>query len=416
MRPSMVAVLSVILFAAALPVRADAPRPRKSSTMQSEIGAPTPHREAEAARRVIEVTGYATVSAKPDDMIVSFSVNSRAPAADECTREQSAKTNKIVDTLKAKAGAAAQIHTADFSMSPYSVPITGTATATPSAGPPSQPAQNWVFTAQVTAFADSLITISKVIDAAMAAGAAAVGGSGFRIEPPQTATARSGAAESAIRGNQTFVSGATSQGYVPRAPKPYITMMIKISCSGASECVRQGARRVDRIKRAMMDTLGGTGSVQLSDYEVDQVEPARGYRYQPARQYPMRQEFQAHATVLVETRDLQKLGELIEAGISAGADQLNSVQFTLRDDAAARDQAIAKAAQDAKSKAAVLAKSMGVQLGDVMRISTNASVQPRTIYGPSLAASFHRAEARPMPVQPHEVGFSAQVIVTYAIK
>jgi uncharacterized protein YggE len=131
----------------------------------------------------------------------------------------------------------------------------------------------------------------------------------------------------------------------------------------------------------------------------------------------MRQDFQAHVTVSIESRELQKLGELIEAGISAGADQLNSVQFTLRDDAAARNQAIAQAAEDAKGKAAVVAKSMGVQLGDVIQISTNASVQPQTIYGPSFSASLHRAEpVRPMPVQPHEVGFTAQVTVTYAIK
>jgi uncharacterized protein YggE len=74
------------------------------------------------------------------------------------------------------------------------------------------------------------------------------------------------------------------------------------------------------------------------------------------------------------------------------------------------------AAADARSKAAAMATSASVQLGDVIQISTNASAQPRAIYGASRAASCHRSEARPIPVEPRNVGFSARVSATYAIR
>jgi uncharacterized protein YggE len=420
MRPSKVAMLLGTLVAVALPARAD--MGRRLTTMQSAsgVGVPSraveaPRRVAEASRREIDVTGYATISAKPDDMIVSFSVNSRAPTADECTREQSAKTNKIVDTLKAMAGAGAQVHTSNFSMSPYSVPLSGTATATPSAGSTPQPAQIWIFTGDVTAFADSLITIGKLIDAGTAAGATGIAGSGFDVEPGQMVVPP--AVGAATASNQRLAPRSAQPVYLPRPEKPFISMRVQVTCGGASECVRRGSRILDRVQQALIDVLGSKNDVRLSSFQLNERPNQQRYGYQPPGQYPMRQEFQAHVTVSIESRELQKLGELIEAGISAGADQLNSVQFTLRDDAAARNQAIAQAAEDAKGKAAVVAKSMGVQLGDVIQISTNASVQPQTIYGPSFSASLHRAEpVRPMPVQPHEVGFTAQVTVTYAIK
>jgi uncharacterized protein YggE len=365
MRLSTAVVLAVLLLATSR--AAPAAEGSSRTTMQSASGVGVPTRAvetslsgAETSRRVIEVTGSATVSAKPDDMIVSFSVNSRAPTADQCTREQSAKTNKIVDRLKAMAGAGARIHTADFSMSPYSVPISGTATPKPAAA-----AQTWVFTADVTGFGKSLIMISKVIDAGVAAGATGIGGSGFGVEPQAMVAPMAPAAASGTLRSQAFLSGS-APAYVRPPEKPFISMRVMVKCAGASECVRQGSRIVDRVQRAMIDAVGNKKAVQISNFQLNELPNQQRYGYQPSPQYPTRQEFQARATVSVETRDLQKLGALIEAGISAGADQLNSVQFTLSNDATARNEAIAKAAQDAKGKAAVVAQSMGVQLGDVI--------------------------------------------------
>jgi hypothetical protein len=62
---------------------------------------------------------------------------------------------------------------------------------------------------------------------------------------------------------------------------------------------------------------------------------------------------------------------------------------------------------------------MGVKLGTVLRISTNAQPRPQVIYGNSLrrqelAASM--ASAGRMSVLPREVGFSADVTATYQIE
>jgi uncharacterized protein YggE len=62
---------------------------------------------------------------------------------------------------------------------------------------------------------------------------------------------------------------------------------------------------------------------------------------------------------------------VIDAADKSGA-TLNSLTFTLSEDAPARQEAIRLASEDAKAKAVALANSMGVKLGPTIRISTNA--------------------------------------------
>ena len=107
--------------------------------------------------------------------------------------------------------------------------------------------------------------------------------------------------------------------------------------------------------------------------------------------------------------------------MKAGAVRLNQVSFSLKDDSAARKEAIEKASADAKSKAETLANSMGVKLKGILRITTNAQMSPYIVYGNQYmsAAAMHRESASiaaPMPVTPRDVGFGADVNVTYQIE
>jgi uncharacterized protein YggE len=102
------------------------------------------------------------------------------------------------------------------------------------------------------------------------------------------------------------------------------------------------------------------------------------------------------------------------------------VTFSLKEDSAARKEAIEKASADAKSKAETLATSMGVSLGPILRISTSTQPRPYVVYGnqymqAASISTMHSAqvaspESAQMPVTPRDVGFSADVNVTYQIE
>lgn len=123
----------------------------------------------------------------------------------------------------------------------------------------------------------------------------------------------------------------------------------------------------------------------------------------------------------IKTEKLDLLGGLLEAGMKAGATQLNSVSFTLSDAAASDDAAIAAASKEAEAKARTVANSMAVKLGKILSVSVNAQVQPQMIYGAALQGAIGAAPANSiqralLPVLPRQVGVGADVNVLYEIE
>ena len=95
----------------------------------------------------------------------------------------------------------------------------------------------------------------------------------------------------------------------------------------------------------------------------------------PAR--PTRQvvtSYRAGNTVTIRVNDLTKVGPVIDASVAAGGNEIQGVDFGLKDDSVARREALKKAVADAKSKAQAIAEALGVQLGDIYEAS-ESSVQ-----------------------------------------
>jgi uncharacterized protein len=207
----------------------------------------------------------------------------------------------------------------------------------------------------------------------------------------------------------------------------HVALSVEAEGGSAPDAMRKGIALMHRVEGALQNKIGGQGKVQVDDFGVNQINPQQQAgvpRYQPYVQQPQRKVYDARMTISAETQKLDQLGPAVETAVKAGAAQLNQVTFSLKEDSAARKEAIEKASADAKSKAETLATSMGVKLGPILRISTNAQVRPYVVYGNQYmqsASAAHSAqvaapEAAQMPVTPRDVGFGADVSVTYQIE
>lgn len=78
----------------------------------------------------------------------------------------------------------------------------------------------------------------------------------------------------------------------------------------------------------------------------------------------------------IDLRDLDKLGQLIERAISAGANQVSDPQLDSTRRREFERQALAKALDDARANAETLARAAGMDLGVVQSISTSQAVAP----------------------------------------
>ena len=82
--------------------------------------------------------------------------------------------------------------------------------------------------------------------------------------------------------------------------------------------------------------------------------------------------------VTAKVRDLEKVGEVIDAAAEAGGDltRIHGVGFTVEDNTDALRQARERAVADARAKAQQLAQLGGVQLGSLVYISEGSGAMP----------------------------------------
>ena len=115
--------------------------------------------------------------------------------------------------------------------------------------------------------------------------------------------------------------------------------------------------------------------------------------------------------VSVTARDLTKLGGLLDASVSAGANSINSISFDLADKTAALTQARSAAVENARKQADELTSATGVSLGDVQTISYYDNTAPITV-------QYSRADlaAASVPIQSGSMQISTTVTIVYGLK
>lgn len=395
--------------------------------------------------RTVEVTGHGEAKAKPDTLVVSFFVENQADTADAATAEHAAKVSKLINSLKEKVGSSAKITTADYSLNPTTVftsagPVPTLQVATP--GPERTEGARWTLGMGLDIRSDSLDGLGRAVDAAIAAGASTqISMSGFEDEPIEENPPKgSGAGGDSVMAAPPRYRGGPP---VPMKLVAFIRLGIETQGADVDECMRDANAIRHRIDKEVSTILKGKGGVFPSGLSLvlRQGQPLpsaygvhmeRGTVSQPQVGYSVlsqpqqqpreqKQVYQAHSSVTTETSEIDKLGIIVQTGMNSGATRLNNITFTLSNDNQARKDAIDKASADARSKAQEVARSMGVKLGNVLKISTNAAPRAQVIYGGMYqgslaAASVPGREASSLPVMPREVGFSAEVSVSYAIE
>jgi uncharacterized protein YggE len=119
--------------------------------------------------------------------------------------------------------------------------------------------------------------------------------------------------------------------------------------------------------------------------------------------------FHASNDVSVKLREIGKLGELIDRAVSAGANEMSGIDFSVSDQSKRLDEARAEAVADARRKAEIYAKAAGVVLGRAVSITESMAVPP-----PRPMAEAFRARTT-TPVAPGEMAMQVTVSVSYEL-
>ena len=121
--------------------------------------------------------------------------------------------------------------------------------------------------------------------------------------------------------------------------------------------------------------------------------------------------YRAHNTIQVVIDDVGKVGEIIDAGMDAGANVLEGLIFQLKEDEKYKEQALSLAVRQARSKAEAIAAALGLEIAAVQEVSEGGIniMFPQMPVARAFAAD---AETR---VQPGQVNVEATVTIRYHI-
>jgi uncharacterized protein len=133
----------------------------------------------------------------------------------------------------------------------------------------------------------------------------------------------------------------------------------------ASEAQTKSAEKINAIIAAMKE-----GGVEEKDIKTTNYNLAPKYKYEASvctAYYcppvnPKVDGYEVSQMVEVKVRDLSKSGDLISKAGEKGATDMSNLQFTVDDENASKAQAREKAIVDAKAKAEVLAKNLGMKI------------------------------------------------------
>ncbi|MGD0074854.1 MAG: SIMPL domain-containing protein [Candidatus Binataceae bacterium] len=177
----------------------------------------------------------------------------------------------------------------------------------------------------------------------------------------------------------------------------------------AEQAAQSNAQLAQKVTQAIQSKLGDKGKLWTVGYNLspDYNNP------RPGDETPKIIGYRATNSVHVETGAIDLVGALIDAATAAGANRVDSINFGLRDESTARNEAITKASKDAQAQAQTLASALGVKLKAVFRATTEQSERPMPMVARSMAAMAPNVST---PIEAGEVTVPATVSLTYEIE
>jgi uncharacterized protein len=203
------------------------------------------------------------------------------------------------------------------------------------------------------------------------------------------------------------VTGTGKVDFTPDTASIYIG--VHSEGPDAVEAVASNNQKTEAVKDALVALGVAEKDIQTTNFSI-YPQPRYDDKGQPTGEIT----YMVDNTVYVKVRDLDKVGEILDAAVKAGANSINGISFDLEDKSTAMSEAREKAVKDANLQAQQLADAAGVSLGQVITISTSNVIPVAPIYGKGGGASIEMAAS--VPVSPGQMTISVDVYMVYGIQ
>ena len=189
-----------------------------------------------------------------------------------------------------------------------------------------------------------------------------------------------------------------------------INLGVMSEAGDVQSATAESNRVIEKIKEVLVEFGVEESDIQTTNFSV---YPYSEYGYELDQEAETRYRVDNNVTVTV--RELDKLGEILNEAILAGANSIYGVQYGISDQENAYNQALEAAVANAEERAEFLAEASGAELGELVTISTYFG-------GGGFPAPFAEAAigmgggGGQVPVSPGSLVVQVDVNVVYALQ
>lgn len=124
--------------------------------------------------------------------------------------------------------------------------------------------------------------------------------------------------------------------------------------------------------------------------------------------------YTASNTITVRVEDLTKVGDVVDAATSNGANRIDGINFGLKDAKRSRADSLKDAVADARSKAEAIASAMGVSLGAPLEVIEGGYSMPMPMARMEMSAAMDMKAGA--PVEAGQVNVGSSVTIRYSFR
>ncbi len=240
--------------------------------------------------------------------------------------------------------------------------------------------------------------MKKIILPLLAAAALAV---------PAAASAQAVGVVQPIAGTRLDISAT---GEVSRVPDiAVISTGVVTRAPTATAAIQQNASRMERVRAALK-----RAGIEDKDIQTSSINLNPEYNYQQ-NQPPRLTGYQASNQVSVRFRDIRKTGEILDALVAEGANQINGPSLTIDKPEAALDEARLKAIGNGRARADLYARALGMRVARLLSVSESGgyAVPPPM---PMYARVEMAAQDAKTSIEPGEQKVSVSVAMSFELQ
>lgn len=209
---------------------------------------------------------------------------------------------------------------------------------------------------------------------------------------------------------QVKTISVTGTGVVKARPdRAVLSLSVVTQAESAGEAISENADKMERVIKAVRTIGILENQTETSEYSLTPI-----WEYPKEGGSPWIVGYTCSNTIRVTVKNLNRVGEVIDTAVTAGVNQVSSLQFTISDEAMRQLglNALSLAVKDASSKASTIAAAAGVTLVGPVSISLSW-------YSPYVKSyAFESAMGRVTTpiISPEEISVTVSVSAIYEFK